>query len=99
MSAGTLGGKFTTIEGVLKDCGENLSQVSPFLCSGDSHKKETRTKLTELLDKLALVRSGQMLNVTVILDDASGNSYLQVGVFQRALTKALLVFIRVLRRI
>ena len=26
MNAGTLGGKFTTIEGILKDCRENLSQ-------------------------------------------------------------------------
>ena len=82
MNAGTLGGKFTTIEGVLKDCGENLTQVSPFLCGGDSHKNETRTKLTEILDKLALVRNGQMLNVTVILDDPSGNSYMQVAFFR-----------------
>jgi zinc finger protein len=77
MNAGTLGGKFTTIEGILKDCGDNLTQVSPFLCGGDSDKKETRTKLAEVLEKLALVRNGQMLNVTIILDDPSGNSYMQ----------------------
>jgi len=80
MNAGTLGGKFTTIEGILKDCRENLSQVAPFLCGGDSDKRETHFKLKEILDKLALVQDGQMLNVSVILDDPSGNSYMQVRV-------------------
>jgi zinc finger protein len=77
MNAGTLGGKFTTIEGILKDCRENLNQVSPFLCGGDSDKKESFTQLKAILDKLELIQNGKMLNVTIILDDPSGNSYLQ----------------------
>lgn len=77
MNAGTLGGKFTTIEGILKDCRDNLSQVCPFFSGGDSERKDKLGKLKETLDKLEQIQNGQMLNVTVILDDPSGNSYLQ----------------------
>lgn len=79
MHAGTLGGKFTTIEGILKDCRENLSQVCPFLGGGDSEKKETKSKMREVLDKLGEIQNGKLMNVTVILDDPTGNSYLQVN--------------------
>ena len=36
MSSGTLGGKFTTIEGLLKDCREQLGDICPFVAGGDS---------------------------------------------------------------
>ena len=34
--------------------------------------------MKECLDKIELIKTGQMLDVTIILDDPSGNSYLQV---------------------
>ena len=46
---------------------------------GDSSKDDRRQKLSEFLEKLDKVRSGEMLGVTFILDDPAGNSYLQVG--------------------
>lgn len=75
-NAGTLGDKFTTIEGLLKDLRENLTQVTPFT-GGDSVSKVKYTKMNELFDKLELIQTGKMLDMTVILDDPSGNSYLQ----------------------
>ena len=78
MNAGTLGGKFTTIEGLLKDVGEQLSEVSPFAAGGDSEDKSRKWHMTSCLEKLELIKQGKMLNVTIILDDPSGNSYLQV---------------------
>jgi zinc finger protein len=81
MNSGTLGGKFTTIEGLLKDCREQLGDLCPFAAGGDSEVKDNKTKLSECLDKLGLIQNGQMLDVTIILDDPSGNSYLQVKIF------------------
>lgn len=77
MNAGTLGDKFTTIEGILKDLRENLDNVSPF-SAGDSETSAKAGRMKELLDKIELIQKGKMLDVTVILDDPSGNSYLQV---------------------
>ncbi len=77
MNAGTLGDKFTTIEGILKDLRENLDNFSPFTF-GDSETKDKAQRMKELLDNIELIQKGQKLDVTVILDDPSGNSYLQV---------------------
>jgi len=78
MSAGTLGSKFTTIEGLLKDVSEQLNEVSPFAAGGDSEDKSKASHMKICLDKLKKIKDGQMLNVTIVLDDPSGNSYLQV---------------------
>ena len=78
MNSGTLGGKFTTIEGLHNNCREQLDQVSPFCAGGDSDTKDKSDKMKECLDKIELIKTGQMLDVTIILDDPSGNSYLQV---------------------
>ena len=77
MNAGTLGDKFTTIEGLLKDLRDNLSAVSPF-GAGDSETTEKARKMKELLETIGLIQNGKKLDVTIILDDPSGNSYLQV---------------------
>lgn len=76
MNAGTLGDKFTTIEGLLKDMKENLYGVAPF-SMGDSESKDKNQRLTELLSRVEEIYTGKNLDVTVILDDPSGNSYLQ----------------------
>jgi zinc finger protein len=78
MNSGTLGGKFTTLEGLLKDSREQLDEISPFSAGGDSEAKGKASRMKECLDKLESIQNGQMLNVTIILDDPSGNSYLQV---------------------
>lgn len=78
MNAGTLGDKFTTIEGLLKDLRDNLDQVSPFQ-GGDSETASKARAMTELLKNIDMIRDGQRLDITVILDDPSGNSYLQVN--------------------
>lgn len=77
VNAGTLGDKFTTVEGLLKDLKDNLSTVSPFYHAGDSETSDKSSRMKELLDKIELIKNGQLLDVTVILDDPSGNSYLQ----------------------
>ena len=79
MSEGTLGGKFTTIEGLLNDVREQLTEVSPFASGGDSEDKKKKQHMNTCLDKLEQIQDGKLLNVTIILDDPSGNSYLQVG--------------------
>jgi zinc finger protein len=77
MNEGTLGGKFTTIEGLIKDSIEQLDKICPFFF-GDSEDKRRKGKMRECLEKLESFMKGEMMNVTVILDDPTGNSYLQV---------------------
>lgn len=78
VNSGTMGGKFTTIEGLLKDFGDQLNLVKPFAAAGDSQTREKSTNMNECLEKLARIQRGEQLDVTIILDDPSGNSYLQV---------------------
>lgn len=78
MNSGTLGGKFTTIEGLLKDFREQLDQVKPFAAGGDSETIDKSSKMKECLAKLESIQKGEKLDVTIVLDDPSGNSYLQV---------------------
>lgn len=85
VNSGTLGGKFTTIEGLLKDFREQLDTVSPFSSEGDSRTREKAAKMRKCLDDLERIQNGQMLDVTIILDDPSGNSYLQVAILSISL--------------
>ena len=77
MSEGTLGGKFTTIEGLLKDVIDQLTNTNPFLI-GDSVENSYSGKMKDFINKLEKIQKGELLNVTLILDDPCGNSYLQV---------------------
>ncbi|XP_058488323.1 zinc finger protein ZPR1 [Solea solea] len=70
-----LGGKFTTLEGLLQDIKDLIVSKNPFIC-GDSHNKEQVNKLQEFGTKLDNIMAGQMA-VHFILDDPVGNSYLQ----------------------
>ena len=79
MSEGTLGSKFTTIEGLLKDCREQLDEISPFSAGGDSEDRKNASHMNAVLNQLEKIKNGEMLGVTIILDDPSGNSYLQVS--------------------
>nr|XP_043880819.1 zinc finger protein ZPR1 [Solea senegalensis] len=70
-----LGGKFTTLEGLLQDIKDLIVSKNPFIC-GDSHNKEQVNKLKEFGKKIDNIMAGQMA-VHFILDDPVGNSYLQ----------------------
>ncbi|CAI9722530.1 zinc finger protein ZPR1 [Octopus vulgaris] len=73
---GSLGGKFTTVEGLLSDINDSLSKNNPF-CFGDSAEEETKAKMNEFSNNISQIISGEKLNVHLILDDPAGNSYIQ----------------------
>ncbi|XP_037802193.1 zinc finger protein ZPR1-like [Penaeus monodon] len=74
IGSGILGGKFTTLEGLVTDIREDLKS-NPFL-SGDSSQSERRALMEKLTDDLTSVINGELL-VTITMDDPAGNSYLQ----------------------
>ena len=73
--AGTLGGRFTTVEGLLSEIKNQLGSRMSFL-GGDSTSDETKVRFEEFLAKLEAVKSAQ-LPCTLILNDPMANSYLQ----------------------
>ena len=56
LEEGTLGGRFTTVEGMLTAIRDQLGNKNPFL-TGDSSNSDTRTKLDTFLEKLDKVCS------------------------------------------
>lgn len=81
MGGYSLGGRFTTLEGLLNnvlDQVENNPMMGAAL--GDSTKGEQRQKISQFQDKLKELMQGKQ-TFTIILDDPAGNSYIQVSVF------------------
>ncbi|XP_062995147.1 zinc finger protein ZPR1 [Elgaria multicarinata webbii] len=74
LGMGALGGKFTTLEGLLKDI-QSLVARNPFTL-GDSSTPDRAGKLHAFGRKLQRIMDGQ-LRVHLVLDDPAGNSYLQ----------------------
>ncbi|XP_028838627.1 zinc finger protein ZPR1 [Denticeps clupeoides] len=70
-----LGGKFTTVEGLLKDIKDLVVSKNPFIC-GDSASSDRTQKLEAFGEKIDQVISGAT-PVHLILDDPAGNSYVQ----------------------
>lgn len=70
-----VGGKFTTLEGLLKDIKDLIVNKNPFVC-GDSSMTDRVQKLSEFGEKIDKVVAGE-IDVHLILDDPAGNSYLQ----------------------
>ncbi|XP_045932547.1 zinc finger protein ZPR1 [Micropterus dolomieu] len=70
-----VGGKFTTLEGLLKDIKDLIVSKNPFTC-GDSSTTDRVQKLSDFGEKIDKIMAGKM-NVHFILDDPAGNSYLQ----------------------
>ncbi|CAN9511968.1 unnamed protein product [Ophioblennius macclurei] len=68
-------GKFTTVEGLLKDVKDLIVVKNPFVF-GDSTDTSRVEKLKEFGKKLDKIVAGEM-KVHFILDDPAGNSYLQ----------------------
>lgn len=74
VGGGLIGGKFTTLEGLLTNIKEDL-ETNPFLM-GDSSKDDSKAVVEKLLDGLEEVIEGKR-QVTFIMDDPAGNNYLQ----------------------
>uniref|UniRef100_A0A8B9FBY2 ZPR1 zinc finger n=1 Tax=Amazona collaria TaxID=241587 RepID=A0A8B9FBY2_9PSIT len=74
LGMGALGGKFTTLEGLLKDI-RDLVERNPFTL-GDSSTPSRTGKLQEFIGKLQEIIEGKA-KAHLVLDDPAGNSYLQ----------------------
>lgn len=75
LESGTLGGKFTTVEGLLQNVYDELDGKTPF-STGDSVTQVKRQQLVEFLQKLQKAIKLEIA-YTLVLDDPLGNSYLQ----------------------
>jgi len=80
VGGGALGGRFTTLEGLLRNVHDQLED-NPFLGTSSSHgdgtTDETKQRMQEFFAKLSELIEGKK-EFTFILDDPTGNSYLQV---------------------
>ncbi|CAL8383486.1 unnamed protein product [Boreogadus saida] len=70
-----VGGKFTTLEGLLTNIKDLIVSKNPFLC-GDSSTSDRSEKLQQFGAKIDRIMAGEM-DVHIILDDPAGNSYIQ----------------------
>jgi zinc finger protein len=75
LTTNSLGGRFTTLEGLLRQVYDELNDKVPFL-AGDSALPEQKKAFGNLLEKIDKICSSELL-CRVILDDPLGNSYLQ----------------------
>lgn len=71
---GTLGGRFTTLEGILEQVFEELS--NKVFASGDAANTEERNKFETFLKDLKEIKNAER-PFTLILDDPLANSYVQ----------------------
>lgn len=71
-----LGGRFTTIEGILIAVKDQLSDPRFSHMVGDSQDPEKQIKMEKFLKKFDEILEGTKV-VTVVLDDPAGNSYIQ----------------------
>lgn len=75
LTSGTLGGRFTTVEGILRQVIDELENRQPFV-TGDTATSEGSNKFENFLNKVKGVLSGEIKG-TLVLDDPLGSSYLQ----------------------
>ncbi|KAF2832942.1 zf-ZPR1-domain-containing protein [Ophiobolus disseminans] len=74
---GTLGGRFTTVEGILTQVRDDLkSSIFDTGDSGDSMESESKTKWTDFFAKLDSAINGEV-KFTIILEDPLASSYVQ----------------------
>lgn len=72
--SGTQGGVFTTVEGLMDRALENLEQTQPLRRARDAAGADA---VDGFVSKLRAYRSGDHFPFTVVLDDPSGNSFLE----------------------
>lgn len=75
LQMGTLGGRFTTIEGLLMQVHNELLERVPF-AQGDSAPEPQKRTFAVLLDNIKAICDGN-LKCTVLLEDPLANSYIQ----------------------
>ncbi|KAF7726143.1 hypothetical protein EC973_009035 [Apophysomyces ossiformis] len=75
LTPGTLGGRFTTVEGLIRQVHQELEERA--FSHGDSATDESRQRWIKFLNDLNEVAEGKRLPVTLIVDDPLSNSYLQ----------------------
>ncbi|KAJ1678463.1 nucleolar zinc-finger protein, partial [Spiromyces aspiralis] len=68
LTPGTLGGRFTTVEGLLRQVHDELKERAPFI-GGDSASEERKQRFNAFLDKLERVINSESFPCTLILDD------------------------------
>ncbi|TPP58886.1 Zinc finger protein ZPR1 [Fasciola gigantica] len=74
---GTLGGRFTTLEGLFVAIKDQLLALNPFVTGDSCTEEEKRGKLLTTIENLQKVAEGKYLNILFELRDPAGNSYLQ----------------------
>ena len=82
MGGYALGGRFTTLEGLLINIKEQVA-TNPLLGAttavGDSAVNSQKEKIELFKNELqALIEPNEQTDFTIILDDPAGNSYIQV---------------------
>lgn len=76
LTPGTLGGQFTTLEGLLTKVRDELETRNPF-SHGDSADDTRKKVFANLIKKLNAIVNMEIPKWTLILDDPAANSYLQ----------------------
>ncbi|KAF0978496.1 hypothetical protein FDP41_002316 [Naegleria fowleri] len=74
VAQGSLGGKFTTVEGLLMNIKEKLTEANQFRVGDSSAEKETFTRFLTTIDDM---QNGKFFPWTLIIDDPVSNSYVQ----------------------
>ncbi|KAF9444190.1 zinc-finger protein zpr1 [Macrolepiota fuliginosa MF-IS2] len=74
LTHGTLGGRFTTLEGILDQVYDELAEK--VFMSGDSSKAEDKVSFETFLENLRQIKNAEH-PFTIILDDPLANSYVQ----------------------
>jgi len=76
-SSKSIGGRFTTLEGIFTTLKTQLTTIIMPFSSGDSHDSNTdKNRMTAFINDLSSILDGKKF-VTIILDDSAGNCYLQ----------------------
>jgi zinc finger protein len=78
---GTLGGMFTTVEGLLQKIVQKLLESNPFAVgdsstNNHSEDREARNRFGDFIDRLKSYAKGEMFPFTVRLRDPLGNSFI-----------------------
>ena len=73
--SGSLGGRFTTVEGLLNQVKEQMETINPF-AFGDSSSSKSADKMKEVIGGIDDILTKER-HVEIILEDPAGNSYVQ----------------------
>jgi zinc finger protein len=76
-SSKSIGGRFTTLEGIFTTLKTQLTTIIMPFHGGDSYdSKKAKNPMSAFVDDISLILAGEKF-VTVVLDDPAGNCYLQ----------------------